>query len=201
MRRVQLLRWAKWTLKKPVALATLGLLTVALGACVLFLNQPKPATGEITGSVSPADSRQLGPSGLPVPRFVTLKSGKVNVRRGPSSEYPVAWVYQRKGYPVEITAEFENWRRVRDVDGQEGWILMQMLSGKRFAVVVPGKAAHAALYNSKAGDAAIVAKLSGGVLSSIEECDGQWCGFTSGDYEGYILQTQLWGIYPGEVID
>jgi SH3-like domain-containing protein len=198
MGRNQIIR----ALKQPRVLAALGL-SVAACAVGLYLivGQTKAPAGDITGSVTPADNRTLGPSGLPVPRFVTLKSNKVNVRRGPSSEYPVAWVYQRKGYPVEITAEFENWRRIRDVDGQEGWILMQMLSGKRFAVVASGKVKHVALYDDKGAESNVVAKLSTGVMSAIEDCDGRWCKFSTSDYEGYILQTQLWGVYPGEMVD
>ena len=64
---------------------------------------------------------------------MSLKAEKVNVRRGPSSDHPVAWVFQRKGLPVEIVAEFENWRRIRNSDGEEGWILQNMLAGKRTA--------------------------------------------------------------------
>jgi hypothetical protein len=100
--------------------------------------QPAEA-GEITASVSPAESTAFHDTGkkhvtgLPLPRFVTLKADKVNVRRGPSSEHPVAFVFQRKGLPVEITAEFENWRKIRDSDGAEGWILQSMLSGRRNA--------------------------------------------------------------------
>ena len=71
------------------------------------------AAADVTGSTEPID-KVVGPSGLPLPRFVSLKADKINVRRGPSSEHQVAWVYQRKGLPVEITAEFENWRRIRD---------------------------------------------------------------------------------------
>ena len=72
------------------------------------------APGDITASIDSASPKSVGPSGLPIPRFVSLKAEKVNVRRGPSSDHPVAWVFQRKGLPVEIVAEFENWRRVRD---------------------------------------------------------------------------------------
>src|ERR1044072_3620785 len=93
-------------------------------------------SAEITGSTSAVD-KAVGPSGLPLPRFVSLKADKINVRRGPSSEHQVAWVYQRKGLPVEITAEFENWRRIRDSDGEEGWVYQSMLSGKRMALVAP----------------------------------------------------------------
>ena len=76
-------------------------------------------------------------SGLPVPRFVSLKADRVNVRSGPNKDQEVRWVYTRAGMPVEITAEFENWRRIRDWEGAEGWVYHSLLSGKRTAVVVP----------------------------------------------------------------
>ena len=68
-------------------------------------------------------------SGLPLPRFVSLKADRVNVRIGPAKTHEVKWVYQRAGLPVEITAEFENWRRIRDADGTEGWVYHSLLSG------------------------------------------------------------------------
>ena len=77
----------------------------------------------------------LTTSGLPVPRYVSLKSDHVNVRAGPTKDNDVAWVYTRSGLPVEITAEFENWRRVRDSEGAEGWVYHSLLSGRRTAVV------------------------------------------------------------------
>ena len=76
-------------------------------------------------------------SGLPVPRFVSLKTDRVNVRGGPSREHDVTWVFTKPGLPVEIVAEFENWRRIRDVDGQEGWVYHSLLSGKRTALIAP----------------------------------------------------------------
>ena len=92
-----------------------------------FDSQAKSASDPtVTASIS-SEKASLGASGLPVPRFVSLKAEKVNVRRGPSSDHPVAWVFQRKGLPVEIVAEFENWRRVRDSEGEEGWILQACL--------------------------------------------------------------------------
>src|SRR5262245_32373229 len=69
-------------------------------------------------------------SGLPIPRFVSLKSEKVNVRSGPTKDHDVAWVYNRSALPVEVTAEFENWRRIRDWEGSEGWVYHSLLSGR-----------------------------------------------------------------------
>jgi SH3-like domain-containing protein len=160
------------------------------------------AQGEVTGSIGAAAPRPLGASGLPIPRFVSLKAEKVNVRRGPSSDHPVAWVFQRKGLPVEIVAEFENWRRVRDSDGEEGWILQNMLSGKRTAVIAPWKRGQTVpLHAGAAAGTALVAQVGAGVVGEVELCDGQWCEVTAGGYDGYVEQTQLWGVYPGEKVD
>lgn len=162
----------------------------------------KPAPGEVTGSLAEEAPRQLGPSGLPIPRFVSLKAEKVNVRRGPSSDHAVAWVFQRKGLPVEIVAEFENWRRVRDSDGEEGWILQNMLAGKRTAVIAPWKKGQAVpVHAQPAADAGLVAQWDAGVVADVSRCDGAWCELNAGGYDGYVEQTQLWGVYPGEKVD
>ena len=165
-------------------------------------SQAETAPGEVTGSIEGEAARSLGPSGLPIPRFVSLKAEKVNVRRGPSSDHPVAWVFQRKGLPVEIVAEFETWRRVRDSDGEEGWILQNMLSGKRTAVIAPWKQGQVVpLQNAPRSGAGAVAQVGAGVVAEVEGCDGQWCELTAGGYDGYVEQTQLWGVYPGEKVD
>ena len=165
-------------------------------------SQASAAPGEITASIDPQQARSVGASGLPIPRFVSLKAEKVNVRRGPSSDHPVAWVFQRKGLPVEIVAEFENWRRIRDSDGEEGWILQNMLSGKRSAVVAPWKPGQTVpLYASPGKTGGLVAKVGAGVVSDVASCSGQWCEVNAGGYVGWIEQTQLWGVYPGETVD
>jgi SH3-like domain-containing protein len=157
--------------------------------------------GDVTASVDQAPA-QLGPSGFPIPRFLTLKANKVNVRKGPSSSHAVAWVFQRKGMPVEVTAEFENWRKIRDSQGEEGWILQQMLSGRRFAMAPDwDKVKSVELHDRESARSGTVAKLSPGAIAQIESCSGEWCYVTTDDYEGYALQTELWGVYPGEVVD
>jgi SH3-like domain-containing protein len=145
---------------------------------------------------------QLGASGLPIPRFVTLKAEKVNVRKGPSSDHPVAWVFQSKGLPVEIIAEFETWRRVRDSEGAEGWILQNMLSGKRNILVAPWrKEQFTALHDGASAKSGLVANLSAGAMGEVKSCDGNWCDVSVGGYSGYVEQSMLWGAYPGEVVN
>ena len=159
------------------------------------------ATSDITGSTS-ALAKAAGPSGLPLPRFVSLKADKINVRRGPSSEHQVAWVYQRKGLPVEITAEFENWRRIRDSDGEEGWVYQSMLSGKRMALVAPWRKQEAVpMYASPDSSSGLVALVKAGVVATLEDCTGDWCQLSASGYEGWIAQPMVWGAYPGEQVD
>ena len=167
-----------------------------------FDSQAKSAAeGTITASIS-AQNANVGPSGLPVPRFVSLKAEKVNVRRGPSSDHPVAWVFQRKGLPVEIVAEFENWRRIRDSEGEEGWILQSMLAGKRTAVVAPWRGQQLTeLYSAASTGSSIRAKLAAGAMSDVSNCDGKWCEISAGGYDGFVEQDMLWGVYPGETVN
>ena len=141
-------------------------------------------------------------TGLPVPRFVSLKSDRINVRSGPSRDQDVRWVYTRAGMPVEITAEFENWRRIRDWQGAEGWVYHSLLSGKRTAVVVPAlKAALVPLYDSPDTKSAVVARLEAGVLGRLISCTGTWCELSGKGFDGWIMQVRLWGAYPNEKVE
>jgi SH3-like domain-containing protein len=149
-------------------------------------------TGSITGSVS----------GLPVPRFVSLKSDRVNARSGPNKDQDVRWVYTHVGMPVEITAEFENWRRIRDWEGAEGWVYHSLLSGRRMAVVVPKtKDELVPLYESADLKSAVSARLQSGVLGTLRSCNGSWCQFSGKGFDGYVRQERLWGAYPNEKVE
>ena len=164
-------------------------------------SQARTSAGETTATTGAAP-RTLGPSGLPIPRFVSLKAEKVNVRRGPSSDHAVAWVFQRKGLPVEIVAEFENWRRIRDSDGAEGWILQNLLSGRRTAVVAPWRDGQTLpMYDRPNPAGGMLAKVTSGVIGNVEQCTGEWCEVTAGGFDGWLEQSQLWGVYPGEPVD
>lgn len=141
-------------------------------------------------------------SGLPVPRFASLKSDRVNVHEGPTRNHLTRWIYQRAGLPVEITAEFENWRKIRDSEGAEGWVLHSLLSGRRTALVLAGKTSgNVMLFAKASAQSAVTAWLQPGVVSNIKTCDGQWCHIFGDDYDGYIQQSNVWGVYPGEPIN
>jgi SH3-like domain-containing protein len=141
-------------------------------------------------------------SGLPVPRFVSLKADRVTVRGGPDKDHDVAWIYTRAGWPVEITAEFENWRRIRDCDGAEGWVYHSLLSGKRMASVqLKSKTDLASLYQTPDPHSAVTARLQVGVLGSVKHCTGTWCQISGDGFSGWVEQSALWGVYPGEKIE
>lgn len=138
-----------------------------------------------------------GQSGLAVPRFASLRSGEVNVRAGPGVRYPVEWVFQRRGLPIEITAEFGTWRRVRDGQGGEGWVHRSMLSGRRTAsVAIPVETLH----RRASADSAAVARAEQGVVVSVRTCRDSWCEVESQGFRGWLPQTSLWGVYPHETI-
>ena len=141
-------------------------------------------------------------SALPLPRFVSLKSDKVNVRKGPSTDQSIVWVFSRAGLPVEVIAESDNWRRVRDSEGADGWVFHSLLSARRTVLVAPWAKGEerVPLYSSKSTSSRAVAELQSGVLGNVVTCDGSWCELSVDDYSGYAQQDQLWGVYRGEEI-
>lgn len=148
-------------------------------------------------------------TGLPVPRYVSLKTDRVNLREGPSKDHRTAWVFQRAGLPVEIIAEYETWRRIRDSEGTDGWVLHSLLSGRRTALVLPwakDKNEQIPLRSEKQETSSVVARLLPNVIVNVKNCDSTWCKVSvpiSGgpDNDGYIKQEKLWGVYPGEKVE
>jgi SH3-like domain-containing protein len=153
-------------------------------------------------AASAAKDGAVSASGLPVPRYVSLKSDHVNVRAGPTKDNDVAWVYTRSGLPVEITAEFENWRRVRDSEGAEGWVYHSLLSGRRTAVVtMKSKDDLASIYDSPDPTSAVAARLQAGVVAQVRHCAAGWCRVSGNGFDGWIEQQRLWGVYADEKVD
>jgi SH3-like domain-containing protein len=141
-------------------------------------------------------------SGLPIPRFVSLKPDRVNVRGGPTRDHDVAWVYTRAGLPVEVTAESENWRRIRDWEGAEGWVYHSMLTGRRTALVkAKEKDALVPLQAKPDASSEMVARLQSGVLGTVKSCTGTWCRIFGTGFDGWVAQERLWGVYPSEKVE
>ncbi|MGY6710390.1 MAG: SH3 domain-containing protein [Rhizobiaceae bacterium] len=176
-----------------IALRLLCLTALCAG---LAATGPSPAIAQ-----TQSQNVQLGPSGLPLPRFVSLRAPRANLRVGPGTNYAVQWTFVRSGVPLEIVQEYDNWRRVRDAEGAEGWINHSLLSGNRTAVVAPwerGQIPELPLRAQPNETARIVARLEPGLMGAVRSCDGQWCEMDFSGVRGWIPQSRLWGAYPGE---
>ena len=134
---------------------------------------------------------------LPVPRFVSLKSDRINLRVGPGRGYPILWVLTRKDMPVEILREFEGWRLVEDWQGTKGWVQERMVTAKR-NVVVTG--AVQPLYASPSKSAPLVARAEAGVVAQLLKCDAGWCRIEAGKIAGWVEKDEIWGVFPQELV-
>ncbi len=133
---------------------------------------------------------------LPLPRFVSLKSSEGNARRGPSLSHRIDWVYKRRDQPLEITAEFGHWRRVRDRDGAGGWVHYSLLSGVRTVLI---ERDMVEMHASPSEDADVVAQAEIGVIARLGECTANWCQVTAGGERGWLEKTAMWGVLPDEI--
>lgn len=157
----------------------------------------------IAAAVAPAHAASTGPSGLPLPRFVSLKAERVNMRVGPGRNYKVEWLYLKRGLPMEVIQEFDNWRKVRDSEGNEGWMLHSLLSGRRTAIVAPwekGSSRLIEMRDNPSAQAALSARVEPGVVARVSECRETFCLVEAETVKGYVARTDLWGVYPDETI-
>ncbi len=182
-----------------IATLRLGLLLVLLFAAMA--GGPVAAQtggGQASSNGIEASAREIGPSGLALPRFVTLRAAKVNLRTGPGIRYPIEWVYARKGLPLEVIDEFETWRRVRDWQDSVGWVHQSMLSSQRGAMVVgEGRLLRRAPEDGAPG----VARVEAGVVGRLRACAGGWCLIEAKGLEGSLRQDQIYGAYPDETVE
>ena len=147
------------------------------------------------------DESAYNNSGLSIPRFVSLRSDKVFVRTGPAQRYPIKWVFKREGLPVEIIQEFDTWRKIRDLDGEEGWIHQSLLSGKRNIVIRPVDNDTVILQRDPEEGARAVVALEPKVIAQLIQCVASWCELKIAGYEGWTQRKMLWGIYEDEKFD
>lgn len=178
-----------------------SLLAAAFAVGVAVPAMSSDVSAQQTNSVPPI---ARGPSGLPLPRFVSIKADRVNMRIGPGTDYAVEWLYQKQGLPLEVIQEYDNWRRVRDSEGAEGWIYQSLLSGKRTAIASPWNKGKSQLMDLKYGpsdNSETIAQVQPSAIGTLKSCNGQWCEISFGETEGWMKQTLLWGAYPGERIN
>ena len=148
-------------------------------------------------TAAPVTERDDGTSGLPVPRFVSLKRDKVYARSGPGDDYPVTSVYVRKALPVEVIKEYSIWRQVRDIDGGTAWVNKTMLAGERTAIVTR---TVRVMYSAADLAAPPVWRIAPGAVVGLLLCEKDWCRVTRDGKAGYMLRAQLWGTFPGETV-
>lgn len=151
----------------------------------------------VQAGLAQAPSQPGRTTGLPLPRFVSLDADPVNVRFGPGRQYPINWVFAREGLPVLIVAEFDNWRKIRDHEGKEGWIHASLLSSLR-TFMVSGQIRE--LRRTAGADARIVLRAEPGVIGELLDCEGDWCHVEIEGRRGWILRSEVWGVLPDEVI-
>ncbi len=152
----------------------------------------------------PEDKKEVfNPTGLPLPRFVSLSKNITNVRAGPGRKYPVKWVIKKRGLPVEIILEFDHWRKIRDKDGEVGWVFKTLLSGKRTALVVGDKPVD--LYEMSRGffskKLEVSAALEPMTLVNVKACEDDFCKVSVEGISGLIERKSLWGVYESEKFD
>ena len=140
----------------------------------------------------------IAETGLPLPRYASLRANKVHLRTGPGIRYPVDWIFVCRGMPVEITAEFENWRKVRDWQGTEGWVHRSMLSGRRTAFVTGGLQP---LRRDPDPHSVLTARVMEKVVGRILECDGDWCLIEIAKRRGWMRRAHFWGVYSDEKLN
>jgi SH3-like domain-containing protein len=129
---------------------------------------------------------------LPLPRFVSLRAETANARRGPGLSHRVDWTFVRRGWPLEVTAEYGQWRRVRDVAGAEGWVHHSLLSGTRTAVVVGDSVVR--VHSNPSEASAVIALVEPGVVARFEGCEAKWCQVEAGETGGWVPKDVLWGV-------
>ena len=139
------------------------------------------------------------PSGLPLPRFVSLKSDETNIRTGPGTRYPIEWVLKRAHMPVEVVDEFDMWRKIKSVDGTTGWVHHTMIAGKRFAMLT-GKEPQI-LRIDATEDSKPLFKAAPQVIGALTECTEHWCRLQISGRKAWISKDYLWGVYPKEEFD
>jgi SH3-like domain-containing protein len=172
---------AKKRLEKSQVLILLPVLLAAISANLFF------ASGVSAQSDSDPQSR---------PRFVSLRSEPVNMREGPSTEHAIKWVYHRKGLPMQVLTEYDVWRRVRDVDGEVGWIHVSLLTNERTAIIIGSGYAMARADDQP--DASVLAEVEPGVVGTIETCGPLACRLDFSGIEGWVDRSRLWGVYADE---
>ena len=165
-------------------------------ACALFGFAQAAPSAQGAQPTRAASASPPAPAAAVQPYFVSLKGDKVFMRDSPRDDSPVKWIYRRKGLPVEVLSSFEVWRRVRDMDGEIGWIHQALLSRERTAVVIGD--GDASIRKGNNADAALIAQAKPGAVGRLIACKADVCEVRFDSVTGWLERTRLWGMHAGE---
>jgi len=155
--------------------------------------------GFVTSALAQPAEDLSTPSNLPVPRFASIGSSRVRLRQGPSQDHRILWVFDhQQGLPVEVVAETEMWRQIRDPDGDLGWVHRALLSESRSVVIVGDLKP---LRRRASAESAIIAYLEPRVVARLNQCDPEWCEISVQGFTGWVRHEDVWGVYPQEVVE
>ena len=132
------------------------------------------------------------------PYFASIKSSKANVRTGPNMRYPVKWIFVKKNEPVEVVSKFEQWRKIRDKSGDEGWVHTSIISGNRYVIIIGSSMQP--LYKEADNNSNIIATLEPEVRAKLYNCQKKFCQIIIDKYKGWVDRSKLWGIYANEIL-
>jgi len=138
-------------------------------------------------------------TGYKIPRFVSLKSNDINLRKGSSVNYPIVLKYTVRNLPIEIIDEYDQWRKIIDIEGNQGWIHKNLLKGDRFAIINPSYNSPLQIKNKPQGR--VIGTIGGKNIVKINKCFLDWCSISHGNNKGWVEKNNLWGVYKYEKIN
>jgi len=145
-----------------------------------------------------ARAETIGPSGQKLPRYLSVKDEKANMRTGPGRQYPIKWTYTRSLLPLEVIDEHGPWRKVRDHENVEGWMHVVLLSGKRTAMI---RGRVRSLYKSNDLNSPLLLTVEPGVIGQILECSPMWCRLEIESTKAWVEKRHIWGVYNYEELE
>jgi SH3-like domain-containing protein len=160
---------------------------------IVLAAAPALAVAMTAGAAAP-----LVPNVRPTPYWASLSANEARMRTGPGRTYPASWVYQRSGLPMQVIEVYPGWRKVRDPDGTEGWMIANLLSAQRTAIV---RDAEVMLRDAPASDAHVAWRAEPGAVGKLSRCSAGWCRFDAAGRAGFVETEHLWGVERMETID
>jgi SH3-like domain-containing protein len=146
----------------------------------------------LVGGVAEAQERK-------VPYWASIATGDALMRTGPERTYPATWRYRRRDLPVQVLQVYGNWRRIREQDGTEGWMLATLLSAQRTAIVTGDGPAE--MHADPDAGSGLAWRVEPGVVGRISHCADGWCLFDAAGRKGYVRTDRIWGVDPGETVE